>query len=122
MATMMMNMENIMMLLLHSIGKRCNDWHGEFPAIDILASVPDLQSFNHQHMRLHLHDQRLDQCPICMISKISDVFILSKTTYLHIEDLVLDFPFQVQFVEESDEDEKGGGVFEQDGSGSISYR
>ena len=63
MATMMMNMENIMMLLLHSIGKRCNDWHGEFPAIDILASVPDLQSFNHQHMRLHLHDQRLDQCP-----------------------------------------------------------
>lgn len=111
MATMMMNMENIMMLLLHSIGKRCNDWHGEFPAIDILASVPDLQSFNHQHMRLHLHDQRLDQCLIYMISKISDVLIL-----------VLDFPFQVQFVEESDEDEKGGGVFEQDGSGSISYR
>ena len=53
-------------------------------------------------------------------SKISDVLILSKTTYLHIEDLVLDSPFQ--FVEESDEDEKGGGVFEQDGSGSISYR
>ena len=73
-------------------------------------------------MRLHLHDQRLDQCLIYMISKISDVLILSKTTYLHIEDLVLDFPFQVQFVEESDKDEKGGGVFEQDGSGSISYR
>ena len=32
--------------------------------------------------------------PICMISKISEVFILSKTTYLRIEDLVLYFPSQ----------------------------
>ena len=43
-----------------------------------------------------------------MISKISELFILSKKT-------------ANTWMEEEDEDEKGGGVFEQDGSGSISY-